>query len=383
MVASSALGLSVAGSDPICPFCGQPLLKEEAVEHLASQVAAYEVDLLTKADAEAQLRADARVEAAENAMKARALAERTLATNEHTKEVAELNRRLEDEKKNQKAKVQAEVEKQLVAGAKQESERLAHDYAKREKQLEATVKSLKDHNDELGRRVEKLSAPNRGDFNEEDIFAQLARAFPEDEITRTHHGQRGADIFQTVRFRTDGSLTEAGLIIYECKDTLKWSSAFISQMKAQAKLHGTPYTILVTQVFPAGSANLAVLDEVVVVDPARCISIAEIMRRMVIESYRSGAIAGSQAEKTDELFRFIASVEFKERFDSLSDDVDKLEGLLAKERQSHQKVWTERGRIYASVSDTVTTIDETFKCILESKTRKPTVRVLRAEAVPA
>jgi hypothetical protein len=383
MVASSNLGVSVGVSPSICPFCGQPLLKEEAVEHLASQVAAYETALRKKADAEAQFRADARVEAAEKAMKAHALAELKRATEQSTKEVAELNRRLDDERKNQIAKVQAEVDKRLVVAEKQERERLSSDYAKREKQLEATVKSLKDHNEELGRRVEKLSAPNRGDFNEEDVFARLVRAFPEDEMTRTHHGQRGADIFQQVRFRTDGGLTDAGLIIYECKDTLKWSSSFISQMKAQAKLHGTPYTILVTQVFPEGSKNLAVLDDVVVVDPARCVSIAQIMRRMVIESYRSGAIAGFQAEKTAELFRFISSTEFREKFDSLSDDVDKLEGLLAKERQSHQKVWTERGRIYASVSDTVTTIDETFKCILESKTRKSAVRVLQAEAVSA
>ena len=383
MAASPTLGLSVGVNPSTCPFCGQPLLKEEAVEHLASQIAAYEADLRKKADAEAQFRADARVEAAEKAMKAHALAELKLATEQRTNEVAELNRRLEDEKKNQIAKVRAEVDKRLVVAEKQERERLSQGYAKREKQLQATVKALKDNNDELGRRVEKLSAPNRGDFNEEDIFAQLVRAFPEDEITRTHHGQRGADIFQTVRFRTDGALTEAGLVIYECKDTLKWSSAFIAQMKAQAKLHGTPYTILVTRVFPEGSKNLAVLDDVVVVDPARCISIAEIMRRMVIESYRSSTIAGSHAEKTAELFRFISSTEFREQFDALSDDMDKLEGLLATERQSHQRVWTERGRIYASASDAVTSIDQTFKGILESKARKPTVRVLHAEAVPA
>ena len=216
-------------------------------------------------------------------MKAQALAELKLAADQRTKEVAELTRRLEDEQKNQSAKVQAEVAKQLAVAEKQERARLSQGYATREKQLLATVKVLKNHNDELGRRVEKLSAPNRGDFNEEDIFAQLVRAFPDDEITRTHHGQRGADIFQTVRFRTDGALTRQASCIYECKDTLKWSGAFITQMKAQAKLHGTPYTILVTRVFPEGSTNLAVIDDVVVIDPARCVSIAEIMRRMVIE----------------------------------------------------------------------------------------------------
>ena len=79
MAASPTLGLSVGVNPSTCPFCGQPLLKEEAVEHLASQIAAYEADLRKKADAEAQFRADTRVEAAEKTMKAHALAELKLA----------------------------------------------------------------------------------------------------------------------------------------------------------------------------------------------------------------------------------------------------------------------------------------------------------------
>ena len=153
----------------------------------------------------------------------------------------------------------------------------------------------------------------------------------------------------------------------------------MEQMRAQAKLHGIPYAVLVSRCFPRESTSLAVLDDIVVVEPGRCVALAEIMRRMVIESYRSGVVAGSQAEKTAELFRFISSTQFRQAFESLSESVDSLEDLLSRERRSHQKMWTERQRAHQSIIDTITEIDSRFKCILESKATRGAVRVLQHE----
>lgn len=123
-----------------------------------------------------------------------------------------------------------------------------------------------------------MSAGEHGGFTEEQVADELVRAFPDDDIQLTQRGKRGADIFQRVRFRTNGDMAEAGLIIYECKDTLQWSNGSISQMKAEAKLHKTPNAILVSRCFPRNLASLAVIDEIVVVEPARAAAIAEVMR---------------------------------------------------------------------------------------------------------
>jgi hypothetical protein len=372
-----------SGGVAACPFCGQPLLNKKATEHLEHQGAAYEAQLRQQAEAEARSRANARVQAVEKAVRADSAKQLKLAGQESANAVALLNRQLQEAKKHQTAKVQAEVQKQLAEAKKGERDRLEDQFSKREKQLDLTLKKLQEQNSELSRRVERLSAGDRGEFNEEEIVIRLARAFPDDDIKRTRRGQPGADIFQRVKFRTDGDLTEAGLIIYECKDTLHWSNSFTAQMRAEAKLHGTPYAILVSRCFPPGLRGLAVVDDIVVVDPARVLPLAEIMRRMVVNSYRAGAVAGSQAEKTAELFRFISSTEFGQAFDTLVEAVETLEGLLTRERRSHQKTWSEQGHLYQSVSDTVVEIDQRFKSILESKAKKGTVRLLTREKASA
>jgi hypothetical protein len=367
--------------DPtICPFCGQPLLNTRAVEHLAHQEAAYEAKLRKDLEADAHARAQARVQRVEKDLKADAAKQVQAAAQQRADEVDGLNRKLQEVQKNQEAKVKAEVRKQVTDAEASQRTRLEQEFGKRDKQLQATLTKVQEQNAELSRRVERLSAGDRGEFNEEEILAQLSRAFPDDDIKRTRRGQRGADIFQRVRVRTDGDLIEAGLIIYECKDTLHWNNSFISQMKAQAKLHRTPYAILVSRCFPRGKKNLAVINDIVVVEPARSVALADIMRRMVIETYRSGIVTGSRVEKTAELFRFVSSTEFRQKFDSLAEANDALQASLTRERQSHQKVWTERERFYHAMGESIIEIDTQFKAILESKDKGKTLRSLRPTA---
>ncbi len=332
MVSGAIVTASVPADPPeACPFCGQPLLSTRAVDHLAGQTSAYEARQRKQAQAEVEKQVAER----EATFKVETAAALKTAAEQRAREVAELARRLDDLQTNQDALVQAEVDKQVAVSEELARARLLTEFAKRESQLRLTLKKLEEQNNELSRRVEGLSAGDRGEFNEDEIAVQLTSAFPDDEITRTRRGQRGADIFQRVRFRSNGELIEAGLIIYECKDTLQWSNRFVEQIRAQAKLHGTPYAVLVSRRFPQGSSSLVVLDDIVVIEPGRCVALAQIVRRMAIESYRAGIVAGSQAGKTAELFRFISSMQFRQAFDSLSESIDSLDGLLTRERQGH------------------------------------------------
>jgi len=365
-----------ASSAAVCPFCGQALLNKQALDHLEHQKAAYDARLRRDLEAQAEADAEVKIKEAKKSLEADAAKELELAKRNSAKEVAGLNAQLLALQKNQDAKVKAELCKKLA----DEQERLELQYGRREKQLKSTLERAEDENSKLKRRLEQLSAGDRGEFNEEEILAQLLRAFPDDEITRTTRGQRGADIFQRVRLRTDGDLVEAGLIIYECKDTLHWNNSFIGQMKSEAKLHGTLYAVLISRRFPRGLKNLAVIDDVVIVEPARAVALAEVMRRMVIETYRSSAIAGSQSEKTAELFSFISSTEFRQAFDSLIETSEALQASLALERRNHLKVWAERDRLYRGIGDKFVEIDTRFKDILEAKGRGKARRPLRTTA---
>ena len=146
------------------------------------------------------------------------------------------------------------------------------------------------------RRAQGLNPGVPGDFNEVDVSLRLIKAFPDDQVTWTRPGRRGAEILQTVRFGTGSDLIVAGHVIYKCKDVKRWNDSFITQIKAAAKLADAPYAILVSRRFPRSLKSVAVVDEVVIVDPANVVVLAGIIRRVVIEAYRSGAIAGSRAE---------------------------------------------------------------------------------------
>jgi len=366
-----------------CPFCGQALLNQTAVNRLARKQASFEQQIWREAQLQAQANADAQIKTLQKRLERDYSAKVQQAVRGQTKQLAELKRQLETERKSQTRLVQQAVAKQLTSATEKERTRLEREYLKKEKMVNGAVKKLQEQNDELSRRVERLSAGDRGELNEDNIQAQLMSAFPEDNITKTRRGQRGADIFQEVCFRTDTGLVRAGLIVYECKDALAWRNDFIDQAKAASRTHRTPYVVLVSRCFPQNEKSLMVKDDVMIVDPARCVALAGIVRRMVIGSYRSGLLAGPQTQKTEALFRYISSTEFTQAFESLAEATDTLTGLLVKERQSHQKVWTEREHIYQEISDKIVQIDTRFKVILQGGPRKSPGRPIRHIATSA
>jgi hypothetical protein len=73
-------------------------------------------------------------------------------------------------------------------------------------------------------------------------------------------------------------------------------------------------------------------------------------------------------------------MEFRQKFDSLSEANDALQASLTRERQSHQRVWTERERLYHAMGDATIEIDSRFKAILESKGKGKALRSLRPTA---
>ena len=170
MVAESGANVAMLSSDlSACPFCGQALLNTKAVEHLAHQRAAYEVELRRSVEAEVQSSADAQLQQVELSLKADAAEQVKAAAAARSAEVADLNRRLVDAEKKQATMVKAEVQKRLAATEETERARLEQEFAKREKQLKLTVQKLEEQKRELSRRVERLSAGERGDFNEEEF----------------------------------------------------------------------------------------------------------------------------------------------------------------------------------------------------------------------
>ncbi len=319
----------------VCPYCGQPLANASAVQRLqrVERERAREVEKLAKEQA------------------------------------AVLGQR---QTEKLEAKMQSErdkLERERARLGETERRRVAREYALREKQVNAVADDLKKKNDDLQRRIEKLSAPARGDFNEDKVFNQLVGAFHADKITRVAKGAPGADILQEVRAREAGRA--AGLIAYECKDVARWSNSFVAQLKHAGALHRTPYLVLVTNAFPAKKDGTVVyVDDGVIVTEERClIVIAGILRAQIIEMQRARLGADAREQRTAALLHYVTSAEFKDNLNDVLATTAELEHLLAKERLDHTKVWTRRESLYQAISERISEVEEQLRVIVEEPPR--------------
>ncbi len=298
----------------VCPYCGQPLLNDGAVRHLH----------------ESELEAQRTIEAAATAKAAQLAKQMTV---KQEQRVARAEARLVDERTkhaDQLRKLRIDVR----AKAEADAARAAEARVKGElRAQERAIKSFKEQIEVQQRQIEHLTSDERGEVNELTLVAELQAAFPDDRIERTGRGRAGGDILHHVCVPAGDRLREAGLIVYECKDTKSWSNAFLDQARREGETHGTRYLVIVTRAFPRGEKILAVRNGVVVVHPTRVVDMARIMRRMVEEVDRVGMTANGQEAKTAALYEYLTSLEFRQAFGAVAADADVLAGLLGKERE--------------------------------------------------
>jgi hypothetical protein len=217
------------------------------------------------------------------------------------------------------------------------------------------------------RQIEHMTAGERGELHEEQLLLELRAAFPDDQIERLGRGRAGGDLLHEVRAASGSRLEKAGLIVYECKDTQTWSNGFIEQARKEGETHKTPYLVIISRAFPRNQKTLFVKNGVAVVDPARAVDLARIMRRMVEEVHRASLTGEGQAAKSAELCEYLGSSDFRRTFDAVAGSSDVLNELLSKERKSHEQTWTKRQTIYNEIGSKTAAIDARIRMIIEKE----------------
>jgi hypothetical protein len=419
------------GANQMCPYCGQPLLDRRAVSHLHESERRMATEVETAAHVKAAEMAKeltARHDEAVARLKTELAADREkLATQKtaHAEDMRQLrlevtNRAKAEAVRDAESRVRTElrtrdraistlkkqVGAQLTQIEKRKSE-LAADRAKlaaqktqhaeeirqlrveaakkakaeaardlrselnaKDRELSAKDRAISSFKDQIviqARQIEHLTAGERGELNENELFSALQDAFPDDRIDRVARGRAGGDILHRVCVRTGDGLQEAGLIVYECKDTARWSNSFIDQALQEAVTHETQYVVIITRAFPRGEQTLLLRKGVVVVHPNRVIDLARIMRRLVEEVYRATLTSEGDVAKTAELYRYLDSTEFRQSFDALADDSDALLALLGKERKWHEQTWSKRQAMYNEISGKTASIETRIRTIVERR----------------
>lgn len=249
-------------------------------------------------------------------------------------QIDDLNKKLREAEKKRDAAV-AKAKKEAAEDAR-EKEQLRH---------AVEMSRLQSNVDDLNRQLEKKSGEQFGEEGELDLYAELVRAFPRDEIERIGRGVKGADILHTVM---DGE-REAGCIIYESKNVSTWSNTFITQAKKYRTQYETPYVMVACRVFPKKQRGMCVVDDMPVVEPRLAKTLASVMREGILEIAKLRLTKVGTDGKARELFAYVVGNEFQTRFRDMADAVDKLKDIQKAERTWHENQWTKESRLHAQI----------------------------------
>jgi hypothetical protein len=370
----------------VCPTCGQAVshLKHEEIKaklaalereraaetqrQIAAGVAAAKATVesaaqaaIKKAKAEAQAQVDkvkrattsqvaaARAEAKEQVETA--LKKRIEAGEAAEKELAALKASHTKELATQRAALEAAADKGLRA--------VEARHFRETQRMQATVDTLK-------RRLERKTADERGEGGEVDVFDALKDAFPVDRIRRVKKGDPGADIVhEIVR-----SARVIGKIVYDAKDRDAWRNDYVSKLKADQLAEGADHAILATRVFPAGTNQIARRDGVIIVNPARVVTIAHILRDQIEQADTLRLSRQARDRKAAELLNYITSERCGQLFERIESQTEALLELDVTDKKAHDKTWGTRGTLIRSIERAGATLQLEIDRILGTEAKE-------------
>lgn len=352
-----------------CPWCDQPI-PHEKFDEIRARIEAKErersveverrlKEQVAREKAQAEAKTKAEVEAAQKAAAAaiektkQDAATREAAVREEARKATEATmapKLAEAEQAKKTAEQQlraakAAQEEQLAQRLKEQREALEKASteavnAEKAKAFNSQLK-LEEKLAEMQRQLQKKTAEELGEGAEVDLFEALKAEFPRDQITRVNKGAAGADIIHNVVHNGK----DCGCIIYDSKNRNAWRNDYVTKLRQDQLSAKADHAILSTTVFPAGARQLHVQDGVIVVNPARAIVLAQMLRKHVLQTHALRLSNKAKDKKTVQLYEFITSdrcSQLLEQMETVSDDMLELE---VKEKKQHDTTWKRRGEL--------------------------------------
>jgi Uncharacterized protein conserved in bacteria (DUF2130) len=198
---------------------------------------------------------------------------------------------------------------------------------------------------DLQRAWEKKTAEELGEGAEIKLLEALKKEFPDDKISRIDKGAPGADILHVVMLRGE----ECGTILYDSKNHNQFRHEHVAKLRADQLAARAEHAILSTHKFPQQTRQLHIQDGVILVNPARAVLIATIIRQHLQQLHTLRLSAVERESKTGALYEFVTS----ERCSQLLARVDqRAEGLLEqqeKEIRWHEINWRKQGEAIRAI----------------------------------
>lgn len=236
----------------------------------------------------------------------------------------ELFRKLDEEKEKIKLEIQQKSE---------EDHRLKA--MEKDKQISDMMKQI----EELKRKAEQGSQQTQGEVLELDLEAKLKEFFPSDIIEPIAKGINGADIIQTV---CNNAGSKCGVILYEIKQTKRFTEGWIAKFKDDLRNAKANVPVLVATVLPESINGFGLYKGVWLSNPKYVIQLSVALRKNLISVSYERAISAGKGKKSEMLFDYISSHEFRQKVEALVEVFSDMQTQLSKERIAFEKQWSMR-----------------------------------------
>ncbi len=222
---------------------------------------------------------------------------------------------------------------------------------------------------DLQHKVQNKTADEIGDGAEVDLFEVLKAEFETDSISRVKKGQPGVDIRHEIRHNGE----VCGTIVYDSKNRQGWQLTYATKLRQDQLEAQADHAILATTAFPSGKKELCIESDVIVINPARVVPIVHLLRRALISMHIRGLSLKARTEKTEQLYAFINSSVYRQRFEQIGGLTNNALELDVEEKKAHDALWKRRGTILKRQSALLRELDTDISAIIEGceESRKP------------
>lgn len=205
-------------------------------------------------------------------------------------------------------------------------------------QKDLELERLKKKIDSLQKSSEISSQELVGEAQEVAIFEFLKEKFPLDEIEDVKKGANGADVLQKVIFENK----ICGKIYFESKRTKNFSKEWIEKLKNDMREIGADLGVLVSSALPENSKTPSLINGIWVCDFSQFKTICEILRFNIIEISQSKLANQNVKTKTQMLYNYLTSSEFKLQTQAILESFTQMQMDLEKEKNVMNKIFKMR-----------------------------------------
>lgn len=281
---------------------------------------------------------------AQQQSKLKELTEKDLQIEELKDQLHNVNQDLELKYKRQFREKEQHLEQQL-------RESLMSDVQMKMREKDKTMEDYRNQIDQLKRKLEQGSMQLQGEVQELMIEERLKELFPQDEITEINKGVRGADVTQTVL----NNSVLCGTLLYESKNTQKFSNDWIDKLRSDQMASGAHTAILVTRTMPKGQEGEYYTEKGIIVCSIRLFPVvAALCRHKLVDLKHQANRFDLQKDTSGLLYQYLTGEEFRLHLEELVGGLMNLKTQISKERAAFEKQWKQRDkevdRMYANLA---------------------------------